>query len=162
ALRSPRSSYWCWGYSFPWQTRTELVSRGAPNLVCTCFVANALLDAYEETHETRYLLMATSSAEYILDHLYWTQDDDVAGFRYPTPLTLTPIHNANFLGAALLCRVYKHSGERKFLEPALKAARYSVRRQKEDGSWTYGESSRQDWVDNFHTGFNLCALQDIK
>ena len=45
-LRSPIHSenstssdipYWCWGYSFPWQTRTVLVPRGAANLVCTCF-----------------------------------------------------------------------------------------------------------------------------
>src|SRR5438067_7945912 len=42
ALRSPDSSYWCWGYSFPWQTRTVLVPRGTPNLVCTTFVAGAL------------------------------------------------------------------------------------------------------------------------
>lgn len=41
ALRSPDSPYWCWGYSFPWQTRTHLVPRGAPNLVCTSFVAEA-------------------------------------------------------------------------------------------------------------------------
>ena len=46
-LRSPDHSYWCWGYSFPWQTRRIVVARGAPNLVCTSFVANALLDAYE-------------------------------------------------------------------------------------------------------------------
>src|SRR5437868_5581431 len=29
ALRSPETSYWCWGYSFPWQTRNRLVPRGA-------------------------------------------------------------------------------------------------------------------------------------
>ena len=34
-LRSQNTAYWCWGYSFPWQTRTILVDRGAPNLVCT-------------------------------------------------------------------------------------------------------------------------------
>ena len=60
ALRSPNTPYWCWGYSFPWQTRTNLVPRGAPNLVCTVFVANALLDAYENNHESRYLNMAVS------------------------------------------------------------------------------------------------------
>ncbi|MGA6987590.1 MAG: hypothetical protein WBZ01_16160, partial [Terriglobales bacterium] len=32
-LRSPRTDYWCWGYSFPWQTRTIVVPSGAPNLV---------------------------------------------------------------------------------------------------------------------------------
>ena len=25
ALRSPGTRYWCWGYSFPWQTRTIIV-----------------------------------------------------------------------------------------------------------------------------------------
>ena len=26
--RSPGISYWCWGYSFPWQTRKEVVPAG--------------------------------------------------------------------------------------------------------------------------------------
>src|SRR5947207_2355429 len=38
-LRSPGTDRWCWGYSFPWQTRTQCVPRGEPNLVCTTFVA---------------------------------------------------------------------------------------------------------------------------
>src|SRR5262245_28390716 len=42
ALRSEGTPYFCWGYSFPWQTRTKIVPRGAPNLVCTMFVASAL------------------------------------------------------------------------------------------------------------------------
>ena len=45
-LRSPSLPYSCWGYSFPWQTRTLLVERGAPNLVSTAFVANACLDLH--------------------------------------------------------------------------------------------------------------------
>src|SRR5438105_1371013 len=35
ALRSRKTQYWCWGYSFPWQTRTIVVPKGEPNLVCT-------------------------------------------------------------------------------------------------------------------------------
>src|SRR5229473_7188870 len=34
ALRSPGTPYWCWGYSFPWQTRTIVVPAEAPNVVC--------------------------------------------------------------------------------------------------------------------------------
>lgn len=161
ALRSKETSYWCWGYSFPWQTRTILVPRGAPNLVCTSFVANALLDAYEEDCEPPYLSMAISAAEYILNELYWTDGDSVACFSYPLPPLRTRVHNANFLGAALLCRTYKNCGEKKFLEPALKVARYSAAKQRDDGSWDYGESTSQRWVDNFHTGYNLCALRSI-
>lgn len=162
ALRSKNTPYWCWGYSFPWQTRTIQVPRGAPNLVCTSFVANALLDVYEENREPRFLSMATNAAEYVLNELYWTEDKAlIAGFGYPLPSSRTRVHNANFLGAALLCRIYKHCGEKKFLEPALKVARYSAAKQQDDGSWSYGELPTQRWVDNFHTGYNLCALRSI-
>ncbi len=161
ALRSQNTPYWCWGYSFPWQTRTSLVPRGAPNLVCTSFVANALLDAYEYNRESRCLIMATSAAEYILNDLYWTEGNAIAGFSYPLPSMRARVHNANFLGAALFCRIYKHTDEKKFLEPALRVARYSAARQHNDGSWDYGDLSTQHWVDNFHTGYNLCALRSI-
>lgn len=161
ALRSPETQYWLWGYNFPWQTRSDLVPRGAANLVCTSFVSNALLDAYENHGEPRCLSMAVSAAEYILNELYWTEGDSTAGFSYPFPGSRVQIHNANFLAAALFCRISKHSGEKKFIEPALRAARYSAAEQHEDGSWDYGELLIQRWVDNFHTGYNLCALQSI-
>ncbi len=160
-LRSPNTPYWCWGYSFPWQTRTIVVPRGAPNLVCTTFVANALLDAYERYRDSRYLDMAVGAAEYILNELYWTEDDSRACFAYPIPSMRTEVYNANFLGAGLLCRVYKTSGERKFLEPALRVARCSAANQSNEGSWEYSESPTQRWIDNFHTGYNLCALRSI-
>jgi len=161
ALRSPGTRYWCWGYSFPWQTRTIIVPRGAPNLVCTMFVAAALFDLYERRHDSQHLEIAVSGAEYILDELYWSEGREVAGFCYPLPSARSHVHNANFLAAALLCRAYKHTGKEKFIGPALQAARYSAAKQHSDGSWPYGESPKQQWVDNFHTGYNLCALQSI-
>ena len=160
ALRSPGDEHWCWGYSFPWQTRTLVVPRSAPNLVCTAFVANALLDAYEQRGESRCLAMAASAAEYILTRLYWRRGG-MAGFSYPVPASRAQIHNANLLGSALLCRVYTHTGDRRFLGPALEVARYSASRQHEDGSWDYGEEPTARWIDNFHTGYNLCALDAI-
>lgn len=160
ALRSQEDRYSCWGYSFPWQTRTIVVSRWAPNLVCTSFVANALLDAYEQHGESRCLMMAASAAKYIRNELYWTAGS-AAGFSYPLAASRVRIHNANFLGAALLCRVYTHTGDKRFLGPALNVARYSASKQYADGSWDYGEEPTQRWIDNFHTGYNLCALHSI-
>jgi len=160
-LRSPDSAYWCWGYSFPWQTRTVLVPKWAPNLVCTSFVANSLFDLHEASGESRYRSIAVGSAEYLLNELYWEEGGSVACFSYPLPSSRSRVHNANFLGSALLLRAFKHTGDEKFLGPALKAARYSAAMQHEDGSWDYGEMSTQRWVDNFHTGYNLCALRSI-
>lgn len=160
-LRSPDTPYWCWGYSFPWQGRTILVPRAAPNLVCTVFVADALLDAYDVGREPSCLEMARSAVEYILNELYWTEGDSVGCFSYPLPNLKNKVHNANFLGAALLARVYSYTGDEKFLSPALRAARYSASLQRGDGTWCYGEHPTQGWVDNFHTGYNLCALKAI-
>jgi hypothetical protein len=161
ALRSADQDYWCWGYSFPWQTRTVLVPSGTPNLVCTVFVAGALLDAFEAGGNQKYLRMANSAARYIVDKLYWYDGNSVAGFAYPLPTVRNQVHNANFLASALLCRVSNHTGETDLIEPALRAARFSVSRQNADGSWHYGEGASQGFIDNFHTGFNLCALQSI-
>ncbi|HTR39634.1 MAG TPA: hypothetical protein VMH80_27360 [Bryobacteraceae bacterium] len=158
-LRSPESRYWCWGYSFPWQTRTIIVPRGAPNLVCTTFVANALVDLYEQRHDEQCLTMALSAGEYLINELFWTRGSDVASFSYPLAAIREPIHNANFLAAALLCRLYKHTGEERFLKPALCVARYSAGKQSADGSWAYGEAQTNQWIDNFHTGYNLGALR---
>lgn len=160
-LRSPDSRYWSWGYSFPWQTRTKIVPRGFPNLVCTVFVANALLDCYEIYHEKKCLAMALEAAEFILSELYWSEGEKRAGFGYPLPSMRSPIHNANFLGAALLSRVHRLEPSDKFLLPALKVARFSVSRQNTDGSWYYGELPKQCWIDNFHTGYNLTALHGL-
>jgi len=160
ALRSPGERYSCWGYNFDWQTRNELVPRGSPNIICSTFAANALLDAYEQAWDSSWLEGATSAAEFILDVLYRRERSSAACFSY-TPLGSSQIHNANLLGAAFLCRVGRISGEKKFLQPALDSARYSVGKQRPDGSWPYGEGPHQDWIDNFHTGFNLVALKRI-
>jgi hypothetical protein len=160
ALRSPATPYWCWGYSFPWQTRSKLIPRGAANLVSTVFAANALLDMDEYRGQPEYLDMAVSAATYLAKELYWTENS-TAGFSYPYPSARNQIHNANFLAAALLCRIYKRTGDESMLDQALTTARCSVARQKPDGSWPYGEEPSQQWIDNFHTGYNLCALQSI-
>ena len=160
ALRSADVAYSCWGYSFPWQTRTIVVPSGTPNLVCTTFVANALFDAYDYCPNSQCLNMALSASEYILNELYWTEGS-AASFSYPLPSVRSEVHNANFLAAALLSRAYSRTGDKKFLSPALQVARCSAAKQQADGSWYYGEVASQRWIDNFHTGYNLCALRDL-
>lgn len=160
ALRSAES-HWAWGYSFAWQTRTIVVPRAFPNLVCTMFVASVFLDLYERSKDAQYLSIAASAAEYMVENLYWTDDTGCASFSYPLPGLKSKTHNANLLAAAFLCRVFKHTQDERLLAPALKAARYSAGKQESDGSWYYGEGASQHWIDNFHTGYNLGALRTI-
>jgi hypothetical protein len=119
-----------------------------------------LLDAYNHSGDQQCLKMAISASEYIRDVLYW-EDGDLAGFSYPLPGLRGTTHNANLMAGALLCRAYKHTGEKSFLPPAFRVARYSAAMQRPDGSWWYGEAPTQHWIDNFHTGYNLAALRAI-
>lgn len=161
ALRSPGRPYSCWGYNFDWQQRSALVPKTSPNIICSTFAANALLDAYERSPEPYWLSAAVSAADFILNDLFWRDGGLKACFNY-TLVGRDEVHNANLLGAAYLCRVGRISGEKKYIEPALDAAGYSVGKQREDGSWDYGEAPTQRWVDNFHSGFNLVALRHIR
>ena len=161
SLRSPGRRYSCWGYNFDWQQRFKLIPKGSPNIICSTFAGNALLDGYELTPEPDWLGAAVSAADFILDVLFSREGASKACFSY-TLVGGDEVHNANLLGAAFLCRVGQISGDRKYLEPAVDAARYSVGRQHGDGSWDYGEAPSQRWIDNFHTGFNLVALRRIR
>lgn len=159
-LRSSKNQHYCWGYNFDWQTWSFLVPKDTPNIICTSFAGNALLDAYEKFGNSSYLEIASSAGDFILEDLNVTKDKEGLCFSY-TPLDRAQVHNANLLGAAFLARLYRITGKRKFFDHAVRAVKYSVKRQCADGSWPYGESQREKWIDNFHTGYNLCALRSI-
>lgn len=152
-------SGYCWGYNFDWQSRAFFVSQGTPNLVCTTFIVNAFLDAYEILKNEKYLRVAQSSCEFIVNDLNITREDEAICFSY-TPLDKTQIHNANLLAATLLARVYSHTRGKNLLKFASEAVKFLVKYQNKNGSWYYGNLVSQRWIDNFHTGFNLVALKE--
>jgi hypothetical protein len=158
ALKSKDTPYFCWGYNFDWQSRAFFLPKFVPNIICTTFAGNALLDAYDKFGDSNHLDMAVSAGNFLLEGLNITRADDEICFSY-TPLDHGQVHNANLLGAAFLSRLYSLTQEKRFMEHAQSAVRYSVRRQNEDGSWPYGEDKTQRWIDNFHTGYNLAALK---
>jgi hypothetical protein len=156
-LRSPDKPYYCWGYNFNWQNRYFSLPKYHPNIIGTTFAGNALIDAYESFGKKKYLEMAQSGGRFILEGLNISPVGDDICFSY-TPYDHAKVHNANMLGAAYLARIFYITGEKEFLDYAIKAMHYSVKKQNEDGSWYYGEGEKQRWIDNFHTGYNLIAL----
>lgn len=157
-LKSQNTPYYCWGYNFDWQSRAFFLPRFAPNIICTTFAGNALIDAYEKYKQDKYVDMAVSAGMFILQGLNITGNKDELCFSY-TPIDHGQVHNANLLGAAFLSRLYSITKDKTFLDPAYRAVLFSVKRQNEDGSWPYGEHKNQKWIDNFHTGYNLVALK---
>ncbi len=160
-MRSAGFERYCWGYNFSWQTRTYIVPRGTPNIICTTFAANALLDAYDQFQDSQFLESAISAGHYLMEGLSRSGDSEASCFSY-TPLDNSQIHNANLLGAALLARLHTYKQSNEFLKQALSSTRFSMRLQRVDGSWPYGEGPKQGWIDGFHTGYNLDALQVVQ
>ncbi len=160
ALSSKGYPYYCWGYDFDWQGRGLFLPKFVPNIICTTFGGNALLDAYEKYGERKFLNAASSAGEFLIKGLNLTYENDGLCFSY-TPLDRGQVHNANLLGAAFIGRLSSLTGNGQFRDMAEKAVRFSLSRQNADGSWPYGEGETQGWIDNFHTGYNLVALQRL-
>ena len=151
----------CWGFNFDWPNRSFSAPAGTPTLVNTAVIAGAFLDGYELLERGRWLEIARSACDFVMNDLNRYEDASGICFSY-TPLDHRRVHNANALGAALLDRVAKHTNEPALAELAERAIRFTVSRQRGDGSWVYGEDARDRWVDNYHTGMLLDALESCR
>jgi hypothetical protein len=149
-----------WGYNFDWQSRAFFVRKGTPNAICTIFVANALLDAFEIFQKGAYLEQARACCDFLLQHLLMKHGREIY-FRY-IPAEDTQIHNVNLLASGLLARVAAITHEDQLTDIARQAVLFTTTRLRDDGSWPYGEAPNQAFVDNYHTGFNLVALSKYR
>lgn len=151
----------CWGYPFPWQARAFFQPAHTPTVVATTYCANALLDAWEITKHLPYKETALSSAQFIIHDLKRDYSGQDLIFSY-SPLDQSRVYNASLLGARLLARIWSITPDRKDLKQlAESAVNYVIKKQSPDGSWPYGEKPYHQWIDSFHTGFNLECLADF-
>jgi hypothetical protein len=158
--KSPFTDYYAWGYNFPWQSRNAYKARNYPNVVTTSFVGNTFLDMYELTREKKYLDIAISASEFILNELNIYKDDRGICFSY-SPSDNERVYNATLLASRHLIKTWKYSKNNKFLKQGLESVEFVLNSQNRDGSWVYGDFKNQQWIDNFHTGYNLWALKEI-
>jgi len=152
----------CWGYNFDWQARAFFQPKYTPTVVASTFIGYALMDAYEILKDKRYLDAAISVGDFILNDLNRTYDaNGNFAFSY-SPLDKTQVFNASLLGSRMLSRIYSYTKNEKLLEEAKKSVQFCVDNQKEDGSWAYGTLPYHQWVDNFHTGYNLECISEYQ
>ncbi|HAU85582.1 MAG TPA: delta-aminolevulinic acid dehydratase [Lachnospiraceae bacterium] len=149
----------CWGYNFDWQARLYfLFPKETPTIVATNFCATALMEAYEITNERKYLETALSSAKFVTDDLHRSEQREGFLFSYsPLPGNDT-VYNASLLGSRLLSYCYKYTGDEEYKMLAKESIVACCKGQRADGAWVYGLKPFQNWVDSFHTGYNLDAL----
>lgn len=149
----------CWGYNFDWQARRLfLFPAHTPTIVATNFCATALMEAYEVTHDKRYLEVALSAARFIIEDLHRSEYKDGFLFSYSKLPGNDTVFNASILGSRLLSYCYKYTGNETYKQLARKSIVACCAGQEEDGSWRYGMLPVQKWRDSFHTGYNLDGL----
>jgi hypothetical protein len=159
-LATPGYSGQCWGYNFDWESRAFFLPKYTPTIVVSSFVANALLDAFEVIPDERFLKAARSTCDFILKDLNRSSDDKGNYILSYSKFDNSSVYNASLLGSRLLARVSSLTGETELAVEAKKSVEYICNCQNPDGSWSYGKLPFHQWIDNFHTGFNLECISD--
>jgi hypothetical protein len=155
--KSSRFRNFTWANHFDFASRGGRYSKDEPIVVWTALIGQAFLDAFECLNEPRYLEVAESICDWILA-LPRERTGSGTCISYHA-LFQSSVHNANMLGAAILARTARLTGNARALDVATEAMEYSCSRQRPDGSWYYAEDPRFRWIDNFHTAYNLDSLK---
>ncbi|MDO4255465.1 MAG: hypothetical protein Q4C81_10055 [Kocuria sp.] len=128
-----------WGYEFDVQTRWAFYPAGSPNVVATTFALRAF-------QATGRLAEVSPGVE------RWLEGQFHEGyFRYTTTSDRL-VHNGSLLAAESLAML---GGDRTKIQSAIDR---TVEAQQPDGSWPYGVGPGLEWIDSFHTIYNLDSL----
>ena len=155
--KSPKFEKFSWANHFDFASRSGRYTKDESIIVWTVLIGYAFLSAHELLGDKKYLDVAVSVCEWIMDLPRERTDSGTCISYYA--FKQSSIHNSNMLGAAMLTRTAALTGNPEFFQVAEAAMEYSCSRQLQDGGWYYGEAANQHWIDNFHTGYNLDSLK---
>lgn len=155
--RSPKFEKHSWANSFDFSSRGGAYHKDDSIIVWTSLIAQAYLEAFEQSQDQWFLDIASSACDWIMS-LPRERTDRGSCLSYFAH-GQESIHNASMLGAAALARAARPTGRRDYAEVAGSAIRYSCSRMLPEGAWWYAEDDQYHWIDNFHTGYNLDSLR---
>lgn len=154
-------SGYCWGNAFDYISRGFYLPKNSPTLVWSALIGHHFIEAFRILGDPQYFEVAKSVGQFI--------SKDLARIPQPHGICIsyvcereTAVHNANLLGARFIAELYAETGNRAYLDLATESARYSALSQRPDGSWYYGEEAKFQWIDNWHTAYNLDSLLDFQ
>jgi hypothetical protein len=155
-----RFSGHCWGAEYPRQSTKFYAEAHSPGAVITAEVAQAFLDAYEETGDRRYLEVAGSAADFITSDLVAVEESGAEICFSYIPDSSWKVVNANAKTAGLLARLAAIGRNPTLGSLARRNMAWVVARQTSMGAWFYADPPSASHVshDNYHTGFVLSSL----
>ncbi|MTI37893.1 glycoside hydrolase family 88 protein, partial [Fulvivirga lutimaris] len=147
-LKQDQWSGACWSYPFAWQARAFYQPENTPLIIPTAYCFNALIDAYEITQIEEYKTIALTTADFVLNDLNRNGDSKNFAFSY-SPEDNSVVYNASLMASQVLARCFKYTLNTSYKDAALSSVQFCVNAQNPDGSWTYGQKSFHQWIDNF-------------
>lgn len=151
-----------WAHGVPYRIRSEEVAATTPNLVTTFFVAQAVWAAARtgSSPEMAAFFHRIIEQAYGCFPLRHTLRGDC--FMY-TPATSFFVHNANLMLVQMVAQYSRSGGCAVQPQSVFSALDYSLRDFREKRAFPYaGDPTPNSAEDNYHTGFVLRSLLDIR
>lgn len=167
---APSATGLAWGYPFDIHAKGLDTPAGTPIGVVSAIAGQAFCLAHFVTGDTRWRDAALGIGEFMLHDLPRLDGGEGTHCFAYTPTDRRRVHNANLLVAEHLYRLSALTAEARYAEAAAPALRFTLRAQREDGAWPYGEVDPAEsyepgllkLVDHHHTGFVLRSLKGIR
>jgi hypothetical protein len=159
ALRSDPTRWGqaAWGYPFDWQAKAFFVPKGTPNVICTTYAVLALEEAEQAGIIKDASPLIEAAATFVMQHL--TRREGSQQFLAYIPESTALVYNASLWGAYILMAATRRSQASPYRETAMGAIENALSAQGKQGEWRYGTLPHHQFIDSFHTGYNLEALQ---
>jgi hypothetical protein len=155
--KSPKFQKHSWANFFDFSSRGGAYYKDDSIIVWTSHIVQTYIEAFEQSSDQWFLDIACSACDWImsLPRERTETGNCLSYFAHAQE----SIHNANMLGAAALARTAKFTDRQDYAEVARSAMLYSCSRILPSGAWWYAEEEKFQWIDNFHTGYNLDCLK---
>jgi rhamnogalacturonyl hydrolase YesR len=161
---SPGCKNLCWGYNFIWQSTRFLQDIYEPNVIVSVFVGEALIHGYRVTDDQKYLTTARSVADFLIKDLPVAHEtEDERAITYVLRKVQGLVVNSQVLTGAFLAKLWKHTGEEKLLDYAIRHINFTVNRRTDYYCWYYAfpRNKSPKTHDNYHTGEIIDGMMEF-
>jgi len=147
----------CWGFPFSWSSNDGVIPPNLPAVSQTSYGFDLFEKLWLLTHKDKYFdymisIARATSDEYVdlnqlkgLSHSYFGRGiGDI-------------VMNAITYRIHVLAQAIKH-GKERYRDKVEGLVTYVISHQQSDGSWYYGESSQNQFIDHYHTAFVIKNL----
>jgi len=147
--------------------RSKTITKSTPNVVTTYFVADLYFQLYMKYKNSEYQIYFKDVVENLVATIpYFEKSATEICFQYTT-VSKYHVHNANLFFAELLVKyiyMYKNNeNTTKYKKLIIRSLNYSLNDFKKTSTYFYaGEETRNTQIDNYHTGYVLRSMEQIK